>query len=258
MTDVTPRLHSTGDGPPLFLLHPLAVDRHVWDDVVADLDGFRVLTYDLPGHGESPAPTSRTTIEEITGQLVRMLDEAGLDRVHVVGVSLGGLVAQTLAASHPERVDHLVVVDAVATYPEALRQQWRDRQSSAREQGMEHLVEPTLNLWFTADALAAGGREVDYVRKTVRAADPEGYARTCEALEVVDLSEDVHRITAPTLVICGQDDAPPFVAAAPWFAETIPGARLVWLAPARHAGALEQRAQFVQALREFLPAPVPA
>jgi 3-oxoadipate enol-lactonase len=82
--------------------------------------------------------------------------------------------------------------------------------------------------------------------------DPEGYARTCESLETVDLTALVPQITAPTLVVCGEDDAPPFVSAAPWFAETIPGARLVWLSPARHAGVLEQSDQFVSALREFL------
>lgn len=247
-----PVLHSQGDGEPLLLLHPLVVDRHVWDGMAAELPGFRVLTYDFPGHGETPPPSRTTSIEQHAEQLAGMLDAEGLSRVHVAGVSLGGLVAQVLAATRPDLVASLAIVDAVATYPEPVRQQWRDRQVSAREQGMEHLVEPTLALWFTAQAREQGHPAVEVVRRAVLDMDPEGYARTCESLETVDLTALVPRIAAPTLVVCGEDDAPPFVTAAPWFAETIPGARLVWLSPARHAGVLEQSDQFVTALREFL------
>jgi 3-oxoadipate enol-lactonase len=205
----------------------------------------------------SPAPSSTTTIEQLADQAAALIRQADLGSVHVVGVSLGGLVAQVLAATHPGLVDHLAVVDAVATYPEVLRQQWRDRQVSVRKGGMEPLVEPTLALWFTAGRLAQGGPEIDYVREAVLAGQAEGYARTCEALETVDLTALASRIAAPTLVVCGQDDAPPFTAAAPWLAETVPDGRLVWLEPARHAGVLEQPEQFVTALRDFLPA-VPA
>lgn len=257
MTLPTPELHRTGDGPAVLLLHPLAVDRHFWDTVAGSLPGYALFTYDFPGHGLTPAPSATTTVEELADQAATLLAAAGIGHAHVVGVSLGGLVALALAARHPELVDHLVVVDAVATYPEVLRQQWRDRQVSVRSQGMEPLVQPTLGLWFTADRLAAGGPEVDYVRQAVLAGAPEGYARTCEALEPVDLTDRVSQITATTLVVCGEDDAPPFTTAAPWFAETIPDARLVWLAPARHAGVLEQPEQFLAALREFLPAGSP-
>jgi len=254
VTTPAPELHRTGEGPAVLLLHPLAVDRHFWDTVAAQLHEYTVLSYDFPGHGQTAAPTSTTTIEDLAVQAAMLLAQAGVGRAHVVGVSLGGLVAQALAVAHPELVNHLAVVDAVATYPEVLRQQWRDRQVSVREQGMAPLVQPTLALWFTADRLARGGPEVDYVRQAVLAGDPEGYARVCEALEPVDLTAQASGITAPTLVVCGEDDAPPFTAFAPWFAQTVPGARLVWLAPARHAGVLEQPEQFVTALREFLPA----
>lgn len=252
-TPDVPVLHRTGEGPAVLLLHPLAVDRHFWDSTAEALDGFELLTYDFPGHGQTPPPPATMTVEDLAEQAAGLLRDAGVQRASVVGVSLGGLVAQALATAHPGLVDHLAVVDAVATYPEALRQQWRDRQVSVREQGMEHLLAPTLALWFTADTLAEGGPEVDYVRRAVLATDPEGYARTCEALEPVDLTARVGDITAPTLIVCGEDDGPPFVAAAPWFAETVPGARLVWLAPARHAGVLEQPGQFLEALRGFLP-----
>lgn len=248
----TPVLHTTGAGRAVLLLHPLGVDRSFWDGVVPALDGFQVLTYDFPGHGATPVPGQPYTIDDLTAQAVALLAESGHAQVDVVGVSLGGLVAQQLAACYPDLVRRLVIVDAVAVYPPALKQQWRDRAASTPAEGLEPLLGPTLALWFTADGLAQGRPAVEGVRRVFLAGDPRGYARACVALEQVDLTGVVGRIRALTLVVCGDDDAPPFTAAASVLAEALPGGRLVWLSPARHAGVLEQPGQFAQALVGFL------
>ncbi|OZM77100.1 alpha/beta fold hydrolase [Pseudonocardia sp. MH-G8] len=247
-----PVLHATGEGPPVLLLHPLGVDRSFWDGVVPALAGFEVLSYDFPGHGEAPVPEDAYTVEDLAAQAAALMGRDGRKPFDVVGVSLGGLVAQRLAACHPESVRRLVVVDAVAVYPPVLRRQWRDRAVRTPVDGLEPLLEPTLGLWFTAGLLARGGPAVEQVRRTFLAGDPRGYARACEALEAVDLTGELGRITAPTLVVCGDDDAPPFLAAAGELAEALPDARLAWLSPARHAGVLEQPEQFVRALLGFL------
>lgn len=249
-----PVLHRTGDGPAVLLLHPLGVDRSFWDDAVAALDGFEVLTYDFPGHGATPVPEQPFGIAELAGQARALLAAAGVDRAVVVGVSLGGLVAMQMAAEAPDLVHRLVVVDAVAVYPQPLREMWRDRATRAPVEGMAPFVDPTLGLWFTADRLADGGEVVVSVRRLLLDADPRGYALTCRALEQADVTAVLDRITAPTLVVCGADDAPPFTAAATDLASRLPGGRVVWLAPARHAGVLEQPGQFRAALREFLAA----
>jgi 3-oxoadipate enol-lactonase len=247
-----PTLHRTGEGPPVLLLHPLGVDHSFWDGVLPSLRGLEILTYDFPGHGRTPVPDRPYTIEDLTEQAAGLLADAGVGPADVVGVSLGGLVAQRLAACSPELVRRLVVVDAVAVYPPALREQWRDRAARTPVEGLEPLVDATLALWFTADRLAGGGPAVEGVRRTFLAGDPRGYAAACRALEQVDLTGVVDRIAVPTLVVCGEDDAPPFVAAARDLAGTLPDARLVWLAPARHAGVLEQPEQFARALTGFL------
>ncbi len=249
-----PTLHSTGDGPPVLLLHPLGVGRSFWDAVVPALGGFEVLTYDFPGHGSAPVPEQPYTIEDLARQARALLTDAGHRRVDVVGVSLGGLVAQQLAADAPELVDRLVIVDAVPVYPEPLREMWRDRAGRAPAEGMAPFVDPTLALWFTADLLAAGGDVVESARRTLLDADPRGYALACRALEQADVTGVLDRITAPTLVVCGEDDAPPFTAAATELAARLPGGRVVWLSPARHAGVLEQPEQFSTALTDFLTA----
>lgn len=248
----TPVLHRTGEGLPVLLLHPLGVDHRFWDGVVPALDGATVLTYDLPGHGTTPVPAQPYTVEDLADQAAALLREAGAVPADVVGVSLGGLVAQRLAADAPDLVRRLVVVDAVSVYPEQMRQMWRDRAARAPREGLEPFADPTLALWFSADFLGAGGPVVEQARRTFLAGDAEGYGLACRALEAADLTGVVGTITAPTLVVCGEDDAPPFTAAAEELASTLPGAQLVWLSPARHAGVLEQPEQFATALRGFL------
>jgi pimeloyl-ACP methyl ester carboxylesterase len=252
VSPAAPVLHRTGDGTPVLLLHPLGVDRSFWDGVVPALDGFEVLTYDFPGHGQTAVPDEPYTVEDLADQARELLAEAGHERVDVVGVSLGGLVALRLAADAPDLVRRLVVVDAVPVYPQPMREMWRDRAARAPVEGMEPFLEPTLALWFTAGRLAEGGPVVESVRGRFLAGDPRGYALACRALEQADVTGVLDRITSPTLVVCGEDDAPPFTAAARELGERLADVRVVWLSPARHAGVLEQPEQFREALAGFL------
>ena len=247
-----PVLHRTGKGTPVLLLHPLGVDRSFWDGVVPALDGSEVLTYDLPGHGQTPAPEQLYTVEDLADQARGLIADAGFARIDVVGVSLGGLVALRLAADAPELVRRLVVVDAVAVYPQPMREMWRDRAARAPVEGVEPFLDPTLALWFTAGRLAEGGPAVEAARCAFLGGDARGYALACRALEQADVTGVLDRITAPTLVVCGEDDAPPFTAAARDLGERLPDARVVWLSPARHAGVLEQPDQFREALVDFI------
>jgi 3-oxoadipate enol-lactonase len=245
-------LHRSGSGPAVLLLHPLGVDRTVWRPVVERLGGFTTLTCDLPGHGRTAVSAGPTGVGEIAAQLVSALREEAAGPVHVVGVSLGGLVAQALAAHHPEVVRRLVVVDAVAVYPPAMQTMWTDRAALVRSVGMEGVIAPTLDLWFTASTLAAGDEVVDQVSQLLRTVDPEGYAVACQLLATVDNGPLLAGIAAPTLVVCGDDDAPAFTAAAPSLAAAVQNGRLAWLTGARHAGALERPDAFADLLRSFL------
>ena len=247
-----PVLHRTGQGTPVLLLHPLGVDRSFWDGVVPALDGHEVLTYDFPGHGETPVPAEPYTVEDLADQARELLADAGHARVDLVGVSLGGLVALRLAAEAPELVRRLAVVDAVPVYPGPMREMWRDRAARAPVEGVEPFLEPTLALWFTAGRLAEGGPVVESARRAFLAGDGRGYGLACRALAQADVTGVLDHITAPTLVVCGEDDAPPFTAAARDLGERLPDARVVWLSPARHAGVLEQPAQFRDALLGWL------
>ncbi|HZP75546.1 MAG TPA: alpha/beta fold hydrolase [Pseudolabrys sp.] len=245
-------LHRQGAGPPLVLLHCLGVDRHFWDFADALASQFTLLSYDLPGHGQSPVPDRPYGIEDLAAQLAALLTSHGIARAHVVGISLGGLIAQQLAAARPELVDRLILVDTTPRYTDELRAMWAERAATARAAGVKAMVEGLLKIWFTPQSIAADTDGVRYVRTTLAQSSGEGYALACEALAAADLRAGASRIAARTLVVCGDDDIPSFLDAARWLAGNIKNAKLAWIAKARHASVIERPAEALALMRGFL------
>jgi 3-oxoadipate enol-lactonase len=246
------KLHCDGEGPPLVLLHCLGVDHQFWNFASSLTGDFTLLGYDFPGHGETPVPDQRYGIADLSTQLNGLLLRHRTGRVHLAGISLGGLVAQHFAANYPEFVDKLVLIDTTPRYTDEMRAMWGKRAATARKDGVAALVDDLLKIWFSPKFLEQNPPAVRYVRRRLQSTSGEGYALACEALGAADLRSDADRIAAPTLVICGDDDIPSFLDAARWLAERIKGARLEWLPGARHASVLEQPEQTVRLLREFL------
>jgi 3-oxoadipate enol-lactonase len=245
-------VHRAGAGPALVLLHCLGVDRHFWDFADALSDRFTILTYDLPGHGESPVPPASYTIEDLSGQLAELLRRDGVARAHVAGISLGGLIAQHFAATQPQMVERLILIDTTPRYTDELRAMWAERAATARTAGVAALIDGLLNIWLTPACVAADTPAVRYVRETLRRTSGEGYALACEALAAADLRPLAEKIAAPTLVVCGDEDIPSFLDAARWLAEQVPHAELRWIAAARHASVLERPQEALAILRRFL------
>jgi 3-oxoadipate enol-lactonase len=228
---------------PFVFLHPLGADARFWDPVRAELVPRKSVALDLPGHGTAPPPALGSGIDAYAAAVADQLDEPA----HLVGMSLGGLVAQELGASRPDQVASVVLVDTVAVYPDSMRQMWRDRADIARTSGLEALVEPMVELWFSAELGATADARVEQARRTFESTDPEGYARTCDVLAEVDLRERAASLGTPVTVVCGQDDAPPFRDAATWLATTAGDGTVHWL-PGRHACAVENPAKFADLL----------
>ena len=246
------KVHRTGSGPPLVLLHCLGVDHGLWSIAAAGLeDRYTLLSYDFPGHGETPVPRAYA-IEDLSRQLALLLDREGIASAHLAGISLGGLVAQHFAATNPNRVERLVLIDTTPRYDETARGMWAERARAARTAGVASLLPSILEIWFTAEFIAENPPAVRYVRERFAAASGEGYALACEALAAADLRPLASSISAPTLVLCGSDELPAFREAAQWLTRTIRKAELVWLSPARHASILQQPHAFQQLMRTFL------
>jgi 3-oxoadipate enol-lactonase len=248
------KLHQAGRGPPLVLLHCLGVDRHFWNFCADLAPHFTLLRYDLPGHGETPIPGSPYSVEDLAAQLADLFALHRIGRAHVAGISLGGLIAQALAASRPELVDRLILIDTTPRYTDALRAMWDARAATARAAGVAAMVDDLLKIWFSADALAHDGEGVRYVRAALARCAGEGYALACAALEAADLRPLAPRIAARTLVVCGDDDIPSFLDAARWLAANIPTAELAWIAGAKHASVLEKPEEARRLMRNFLGA----
>jgi 3-oxoadipate enol-lactonase len=246
-------IHRRGTGPAVILLHCLGVDHRLWDIAAPNLsDFFETLSYDFAGHGASPTPQTGYSIEDLAEQLAEIVRAQSLGKLHVCGISLGGLVAQQFAAHYPEFVEKLVLVDTTPCYTGEMQSVWRERAATARQRGVGVMIDHLLQVWFTPAFIAANGPAVSYVRKCFEAASGEGYALACEALAAADLRPILGSIAAPTLVVCGREDLPSFIDAAHLLSREIRKAELLWLEPARHASILERPHDFMAALLPFL------
>jgi 3-oxoadipate enol-lactonase len=246
------RMIREGNGPPLVLLHCLGVDHHFWDFAKPLSAEFTLYSYDLPGHGASATPPAGYSIADLAAQLVGLIEEHKTGRVHLAGISLGGLIAQDFAATHPELVDRLILIDTTPRYTDEMRAMWAERAAAARQAGPASLIDGLLKIWFTAAAIERDDPTVQYVRSTIGKCSGEGYALACEALAAADLRSLSTQIRSPTLVICGDEDIPSFLDASRHLSSTIRHATLSWIPQARHASVLERSDVGLQIMTAFL------
>lgn len=193
------------DAPVVALSCSLGTDMSMWDPQLPALsERFGVLRYDLRGHGSSPAPDGPYSIADLGGDLLELLDRLELQRVHLCGVSIGGMTGMWVAAHEPERIDRLVLCCTSSFFD--LEATYRERAALVRASGLEQLADPALERWFTPSFRDANPGLVAHVRGSLVAAKPEGYAGCCEVLATLDLREELPAIRAPTLVIAGEHD----------------------------------------------------
>ena len=244
-----------GAGPPLVLLHGIGSSAESWRDQLAGLADVRhVLAWDAPGYGAStPLPSARPTAADYAGRLALLLDALGLERIALAGHSLGALIAGAFAARRPGRVERLVLADAALGHgvdPAApLPARVRQRLDDLAAQGPEEFARRRAPRLLSAAATPA---QLERVRETMARIDPAGYRQAAAMLAQGDLRADAGAVTAPTLVLCGGEDAvtPPQSNRA--LAAAIAGARYVELAGAGHASHVERPDAFNAAVREFL------
>jgi 3-oxoadipate enol-lactonase len=246
--------HADAGRPWLVFAHSLASDHSMWQPQLAAFGAdFSLLAYDLRGHGGSDAPPGPYPLELLADDLAALLDACGIARCHFVGLSLGGMVGQMAALRHPARFASLTLADTTSRQPPGAQAVWDERLATVRAQGMAPLVEPTLERWFTPAFRAARPEEVARIGALIRATPVAGYAGCAHSVVHMDLTDQLHRITCPVLVIVGRDDAGTPPSMAETIARAIPGARLVVLEYAAHLSNIEQADAFNAALQDFLP-----
>ncbi len=191
--------------PALLLIHGVLADHTAWDGVAARLrDRFRIVRYDVRGHGGSSAPPAPYSLEQLADDVPPVLDALGLDRVHLAGTYMGGMIGQQVGIRHGQRLLSLTLANNAAQ--QGAPAAWEQRIEVARRDGIEPLVEPTVQRWFTPGFLQQHAHEVDRIRAIVRGTSVEGFAGCATAIRNMAQLEQLSAIRVPTLVIVGAED----------------------------------------------------
>jgi len=244
------------EGTPVVMLsHSLGLSLAMWAPQLAVLESrYRVLCYDMRGHGASDASEGAYTLEQLADDALGLLNALGIDRIHFVGLSIGGMIAQAIALNHADRLRSLVLCDTSAYLPPANLPLVQERIKTARRQGLPALVDSTLERWFTPAYLKQNPPPVGRVRYQFLATSVAGYIGCSEAIGKLNFLEQLSKITLPTLIMVGAEDPGTPVAASEAIHERIKGSKLVILPSASHLSNIEQADQFNSHLQEFLKA----
>lgn len=243
------------DAPVVVLVHGLGLNRHVWDDFSAQLtQRYRVLNYDLFGHGESAPPQGNPSLTMFSEQLLGLLDELSIGRCSIVGFSLGGMINRRFAMDHPERLRALAILNSPHEREPEAQKLVEQRALDSAAGGPGATLDATIERWFTAEFIAANPDFIATVRGWVLANDPESYAlcRQVLAFGVVELIRPQPPITHPTLIMTCEHDSGSTPAMSQTIAGEVRGAQVIVVPGLRHMGLTENPSFFIAALVEFL------
>src|SRR3989454_9339849 len=192
-------------GPPLLLSNSLGTTASLWDAALPALTArCRVIRYDTRGHGRTSVPPGPYSLETLGRDAIAVLDAAGVERAHVCGISLGGLVGMWLGVFAPERVRGLILANTGAQIGTA--ELWNQRISAVEAKGMGAMVDRLLQRWFTPGFRKRRPDVIARFRAMIESCSPTGYAGCCAAVRDADLRDAIGRIRAPSLVIVGTHD----------------------------------------------------
>lgn len=238
------------DAPVVVLANSLGADMTMWSEQAEALaKDYRVVRFDARGHGRTDATGGDYTLDLLADDVLLLLDALGIERMNFVGLSLGGMVGQVLAARAPERVSSLVLC---ATFASAPSDVWDERARAARSTGTGPLVEATVERWLTPAFRAARPDVADAVRRMVGETSAEGYAGCAAAIRDMNLEGVAEQISAPTLLIAAAQDisAPPETMLA--LRRRIKGAHFALIEDAAHLFTMEQPDRATRLIAGFL------
>ena len=232
----------------------IANDLSMWDGQVAALErDFNVLRYDLRGHGGTPASGGAYTIELLVSDLAALLDQLNIRRTSVIGLGLGGAIAQAFVLAHPDRVDKLMPCCCRARMVPDFAAMWHKLRETVSMNGLESIVEPTVQRWFSEDFKSRYPEVLEKIRKMIRSTTQEGYMGVTAAFLGLDVEAELGSIKAPTLYVSGAEDklgGPP--ALMEGLAAKVKGARHVSVPNAAHIANIQNPEGFNRVLMDFL------
>jgi 3-oxoadipate enol-lactonase len=242
-------VHGREGAPWLVLSHSLACTVRMWDpQIEAFKDRYRILAYDMRGHGQTSAPAGAYTMDMLADDVLGLVSSLKINSASYCGLSIGGMIGQTIAIRGAGPFQRMVFADTTHTQPPEALKQWEERIKVAEAKGMSALVAGTMERWFTA-----AFRDTPPAKKIaalIAATPVAGYVGCGRAIMGLNTTSKLKDIKVPVLAITGNEDA-----AAPgtrYIGENVPGAKFVGIANAAHIANVEQPEAFNRALREFL------
>ncbi|WP_417668038.1 3-oxoadipate enol-lactonase [Roseibium sp.] len=237
--------------PALVLANSLGTDFRSWDRVVERLSGFyRIIRYDKRGHGLSESSDAPYQMSDHVADLADLLDALKVSSVIVVGLSVGGQIAQGLALTRPDLVRALVLCDTAAKI--GTPDMWQARMEVIEKGGIEALAAPILERWFSEDFRTNRPEELAGWRSMLTRTPVQGYLGTCAAIRDTDFSEDVTSLDLPVLCVCGTEDGATTPDVVEATAALIPGARYIPIDGAGHLPCIEKPDALVSAIKTFI------
>lgn len=243
------RLEGAASRPPLVLVHPIGADLSLWDLAVPQLlTRFQVLRYDLRGHGGSEATAGEYSDELLADDLLAISSAVGWDRFALCGVSVGALAAVQATVLAPQRVKNLIICSA-APHMHAPPGGWNARAETARSSGMQSLAGPMVERMFSTAFRDTEHPHIETLRTVFLNTSPDGYASTIAVLRDADLTEQLPKVSSPTMIVTGKTDPLIPAAAVEAFQKGIPGAKCAEL-DAGHFPPVEAPEKFAELLIE--------
>jgi len=253
------RLDGPEDRPLVVLSHALSVSHAMWGLQLPLLaQHYRVLSYDMRGHGQSDATgedlTRGYTLEQMADDVVNLVAKLGHSRFHFVGLSIGSMIGQVLAIRHRKALDRLVLCCAGTGKANADQQKmWDDRVDAIAKNGVASQVDSTLGRWFSPEFRAAAPQTTNWIADLIRATEPSGYVGAALAIKRMDVPQaELETLRLPTLCIAGEKDPGATVQAVTTLRDRIQGARLTVIEGGYHLCNVEKPHAFNEALLGFL------
>jgi 3-oxoadipate enol-lactonase len=243
-------LSGKADAPVLMMSNSLGTSLEMWQPQLAAFENkFHLLRYDMRGHGNSGLVDEACSISTFGHDVLALLDELQMDKVHFCGLSVGGVIGQWLGANAPERLRSLILCNTAAKI--GTRESWNQRIADVEQHGMAAVTEAALERWFTPAFRLAAPDAIAPFRAMLLATNPRGYTLVGAAIRDMDQRKLVEDIRVPTCVIAGEHDPATTLDDARFLQAKISGATLVPL-PVAHISNVEAAAQFNQAVIDFL------
>lgn len=225
------------NGPVVCFTHSLSSDGGMWAEQLLPLfaAGFRVLRLDMRGHGGSDPVAGDYTMSQLAADVAQAIDTLGLDRVHYIGLSIGGMLGQAFALEHPSKLRSLMLCDTLPATPADAKAAWGPRVEAVKKaNSLEPLADPTMERWFTDAFKPRKPARWKEIRETIAATTPAGYLGCAAAIQNFDFVAKLPTLRVPTLVVCGAEDPGTPPAENKRIASLVPGARYEEIAAARH------------------------